>query len=223
MGKRIMFFGPSGTGKTTLAKYIGEKYDLKFIDSSMKSLMSKFDGMNHLDIMNMESKQIYLDDLQLLNLRSKLFRDSDQFVTDRSYLDIIAYHIIKSSKNVVKCDSDTLLFNAVYLLFRDCTHLIFIPFTDNMIDNWVIEDNNNRILNPYFQWQVSLVMRGILRLLNYKSSIIGDYGTIKLSNNMINNLPYHSDIEDNKSIKVLILDTEDYATRINRINRFLNL
>lgn len=223
MEKRIMFFGPSGTGKTTLSKYISENYGMPFIDGSMKSLMSKFEGMNHLQIMNRDPKQIYLDDLQLLNLRSKLFRDNTQFVTDRSYLDIMAYHIIKSSKENSKCDSDTLLYNIVYLLFRDCTHLIFLPFTDKMIETWSIEDNDNRILNNYFQWQVSLVMRGLLRLLQYKSSILGDHGTIKLSSGMINNLPYHSGIDNNKSIKVLILDTEDYATRINRINRFLNL
>lgn len=28
MSKRIMFVGPSGIGKTTLAKYISEKYGL---------------------------------------------------------------------------------------------------------------------------------------------------------------------------------------------------
>lgn len=37
--KRIMFVGPSGIGKTTLAKFIETKYGIPFISDSMSDLM----------------------------------------------------------------------------------------------------------------------------------------------------------------------------------------
>lgn len=37
--KRIMFVGPSGIGKTTLAKFIETKYGIPFISGSMSDLM----------------------------------------------------------------------------------------------------------------------------------------------------------------------------------------
>lgn len=39
MSKRIMFVGPSGIGKTTLAKFIETKYGIPFISGSMSDLM----------------------------------------------------------------------------------------------------------------------------------------------------------------------------------------
>ena len=35
MSKRIMFVGPSGIGKTTLAKYVAKREDLPFISGSI--------------------------------------------------------------------------------------------------------------------------------------------------------------------------------------------
>lgn len=45
--KRIMFVGPSGIGKTTLAKFIETKYGIPFISGSMSDLMPDIKEMHH--------------------------------------------------------------------------------------------------------------------------------------------------------------------------------
>ena len=91
MSKRIMFVGPSGIGKTTLAKYISEKYGLPFISGSMTDLLPATRDLSHIEILSLGSEAMYKSDFQLLNLRNKLFKDKEEFVTDRSYTDLAAY------------------------------------------------------------------------------------------------------------------------------------
>ena len=47
MSKRIMFVGPSGIGKTTLAKYVAKREDLPFISGSMSDLLPATEGANY--------------------------------------------------------------------------------------------------------------------------------------------------------------------------------
>lgn len=42
-----MFVGPSGIGKTTLAKYVAKREDLPFISGSMSDLMPDTKEMHH--------------------------------------------------------------------------------------------------------------------------------------------------------------------------------
>lgn len=205
--KQIMFYGPSGTGKTTLAKYISDHYNIPFISGSISDLIPSTKSLSHSEMINRDPKDIYKEDLQLLNLRGKKFNNVGNFVSDRSYLDIIAYHIIKVSKDLSKCDTESLFSIVKNLMMRDCTHLIFIPFTNKMIDEWKIEDNNKRILNPYFQWNVSLVMENILDLLGFNYYMLSD------------NMGY-SKILNNLQILVLKQTSMDY--RIKCIDRFLD-
>ena len=49
--KRIMFVGPSGIGKTTLAKFIETKYGIPFISGSMSDLMPDTKEMHHAEFL----------------------------------------------------------------------------------------------------------------------------------------------------------------------------
>lgn len=225
MEKRIMFYGPSGTGKTTMSKLISDKFGIPFISSSISDLIPKTKDMTHLEMMDRDYNKIYLEDMQLLNLRTKLFKDKQSYVTDRSYLDIFAYHLVKVSKGISECDSDVLLGNISAALLRDCTHIIFVPFEDNMIKTWEMEDNNKRVLNRYFQWYVSQVMSGVLNLLGYKSKIfpkitkginLGEIYPEKIYRNLEVGKPSYV------PLKVLILNTSDYDKRNEIIEYFLS-
>lgn len=224
MEKRIMFYGPSGTGKTTMAKIISDNYGIPFISSSISDLIPKTKEMTHLEMMDRDYKKIYLEDMQLLNLRSKLFKNETAYVTDRSYLDIFAYHLIKVSKGIEECDSNALLHNVSAALLRDCTHLIFTPFMEDMLKNWEMEDNRKRVLNKYFQWYVSQVMYGLLRLLGYKQRIIlnlikginmGKIYPEKIYRNLSIDLSLY------KPLKVLVINTQDFDKRNEIIKEFL--
>lgn len=227
--KRIMFYGPSGVGKTTMAKHISNKYGIPFISGSISDLIPKTKELSHLDMMNRDYKQIYIEDNQLFSLRAKNLKNEPNYVTDRSYLDIMAYHLVKISKGISECDTDVLLQNIAAALMRDCTHLIFVPMTKDMVKNWKMEDNDKRILNRYFQWQVSLVMRGLLEMLDYKQNLLKKI-FFNINQGMIYPEKVFRELNLNayknyylvyKPLKVLILNTDDYDVRNEIIDEFL--
>lgn len=233
MENRVMFYGPSGVGKTTMANYICDKYGIPFITGSISDLIPKTKGMTHVDMMDRDPKKIYLEDMQLLNLRSKNIKDHiyshiehPSYVTDRSYLDIMAYHLIKVSKSISECDTAVLFENVTAALARDCTHLIFVPFTEDMLHNWEIENNNKRVLNRYFQWHVSQVMYGILRLLDYKQNMLSKIKGINMGEIYPDKIYRHIDnikrLNYNMPVKTLIINTSDFDKRNEQIDYFLN-
>lgn len=101
-----MFVGPAGIGKTTLAKYISEKHGIPFISGSMTDLLPATKDLSHIEILSLGSEAMYKSDFQLLNLRNKLFKDKEEFVTDRSYADLAAYFWYKQSKSLPECEME---------------------------------------------------------------------------------------------------------------------
>ena len=63
--KRIMFVGPSGIGKTTLAKFIETKYGIPFISGSMSDLMPDIKEMHHAEFLHQECGELINKDYQL--------------------------------------------------------------------------------------------------------------------------------------------------------------
>lgn len=212
---RVMFTGVSGVGKTTLAKWASEYFNLPFISGSYSDLVKETKNMSHQDMINQDAETVFRQDMQLLSLRNKEFSQCDDFITDRSFFDSAAYFINKLSHRLPQCDIEHALECCKLLLSRHCTHLIFIPYSDKFFRDWVIEDNNKRILSKYYQYQVSQVMYGLLKLWGYKR-----YPKIwsKLHNGIDNMGTI--DIMGNK-IKILVLDELNLNKRKDIIKRFL--
>lgn len=175
---KIMFAGASGVGKTTLAKEVPGmiKFDvteyppvLDFISGSVSDLIPKTKDMSHKEMLERDSKDLLLEDFQVMNLRNKMFRDRDRFVTDRSYLDLAAYFYYKQAKNVPKCEMEHFFETCKMLLNQQCTHLILLDFTTAMVKEWVMEDNGKRIENNYFQFLISSIMDNVLNLWGFIS------------------------------------------------------
>ena len=173
---KVMFAGASGVGKTTLAKEVPGmvKFDvseyppeLEFISGSVSDLIPKTKDMSHKEMLERDSKDLLLEDFQVMNLRNKLFRDRDRFVTDRSYLDLAAYFYYKQAKNVPKCEMEHFFETCKMLLNQQCTHLILLDFTTAMVKEWVMEDNGKRIENNYFQFLISSIMDNVLNLWGF--------------------------------------------------------
>lgn len=219
MGKRpikIQLTGCSGVGKTTLAKYIASEYDIPFISGSYSDLVPQTKDEKHADMITKDPKLIYEQDHQVLNLRHKQLRNTFDFVTDRSYIDSIAYLINKISIHLRSCDIEAFITTCEALLERECTHLIFVPFTTKFLDEWEIEDNKKRVLNSYYQFQISQLIFGILDIFNFKESnvkiwVVGEKaGTITLP-------------MSKKKIEVLILDELDFTKRTKIVKNFLGI
>ena len=214
--KKVMLTGCSGVGKTTLAKWMAENFHLPFISGSYSDLVPETRYQKHSDMISKDPQEIYKQDMQVINLRNKQFSNKRDFVSDRSYFDSAAYLIQKLSHHIPECDTEHFINTCERLMAEQCTHLIFIPFTKNFLENWDMEDNSKRVLNRYYQFEVSQILYGILDLWNFKVNRINSFfsggnldciGTITCCG---------------KKIKVLILDETDFHTRQYLVSRFIN-
>lgn len=213
---QIMFTGVSGVGKTTIAKEVSEMLKIPFISGSYSDLVPETKDMPHADMIQQDAKTVFMQDMQVLNLRNKAFRVEDNFVTDRSYFDSAAYFINKLSHRLAECDLDHAIDLCKMLLGQQCTHLIFIPFSSSFFKDWVTEDNGKRVLSKYYQFQVSQVMYGLLDLWGYKP----DSKVIQA----VNGIPSTGTLEImGYKVKVLILDEMNYEKRKYLIRKFLQL
>lgn len=150
------------THNTTLAQAVAKKYDIPFISGSMSDLMPDTKEMHHAEFLHQECGELINKDYQLLNLRNKLFKDKETFVTDRSYVDLAAYFIYKQSTNIPECEVDAFLDICKDLTVQQCDLLIYLPLSMYNMKEWPMEDNKKRIINRYYQTQMSDIMGNLL-------------------------------------------------------------
>lgn len=207
---RCMFAGPSGIGKTTLAKYIAEKLSIPFVSGSYSDLVPSTSLEKHSDMLKKGTSDIYTEDHRLFRARVKKWGSFTHagmsFVTDRSYIDGVAYFIYKLSKDIPKCEIESLEHHSKMMFTRDCTHLIIMQCTETMVDNWRVEENEKRITNTYFQWMISNIMMAVSRRfgLSQRNVFGHKYYTIAKG-----------------TIKVLVLTSRDLDKNKELIDNFL--
>lgn len=166
---RIMFAGPSGIGKTTMANFVSNSLaGPEFISGSMSNLMSDTKNITHKDIITQDKKDLYQQDYQLINLRNKLFHDKPEFTTDRSYLDSAAYFIYKQDTSIPQCEIEHFVNLCKMLLNDHCDCLIFLNIHPGWANEWTVEDNNKRICNVFFQAHISAIMNMVLGMMGYR-------------------------------------------------------
>lgn len=233
--KQILFCGPSGVGKTTLAKAIAKELGIEFVSSSLSEIAPETMHVTHYDMLDKEARKSHSRNISYLNLRKKLFLTiTYPFVSDRSYLDIAAYEIIRAAKGEPTCDtSDVLEFVNEANSSSSITHIIFVPFTHSMFYQWVIEDNHKRITNTYFQTLVSKAFEIVLDKIGVKFGFFQMFkknptGKLLIHGNRYNMLAKDSWlIEDGngegvvRSIPFLVLNDIDMDKRMKSIRKFL--
>ena len=98
---RIAFAGPSGTGKTTLAAYVADRYGLELNPIGARSVATNmgFDGKPYEVI-----KAGRYAELQQRQLREKRAWEAahDDFVADRTTLDVLAYTTMHACETVTE-------------------------------------------------------------------------------------------------------------------------
>lgn len=159
---KVMFAGPSGIGKTTLAEGLSVNEGLLYLSGSVSDILPETKEMSHKDMLNRDQKDLYMEDYKILNLRKKLFQDKENFVSDRSFLDSAAYFYYKQVDKIPACEIEHFLELCKMCLNKYCTHLIFLPLNALQIKHWIIEENDKRITSGYFQAIISSIMSLIL-------------------------------------------------------------
>lgn len=221
---RIMFAGASGTGKTTLANFITSvmsdtSRNIPFVSGSVSDLLPQTKEMPHAEMLNRDSKTLAMEDFQILNLRNKLFdryaQEDSSFVSDRSFLDSAAYFIYKQADKLPQCEVEHFLSLCNMCLTKQCTHLVFVPFTQQMFRHWVTEDNQKRITSRYFQMEISRIMRMVLDIWSYNKR--GQLDSITKGFLSVNNFDYGAEYGEITSpygkTKVIILKEANLQNR----------
>lgn len=226
----VMFLGFSGSGKTTLANKLVDK-GFTFISGSMSDLLPLTKEEKHSDMLSHDSQELALQDYQLLNLRNKAFNEAAEsglvnVVSDRSFLDNAAYFLYKQANVLPQCEIEQFISICRQCLAKHCTHLIFLPFTLETFQEWVIENNNKRILNQYFQWTISQIMFMALERFGYvKQNSFNDMPNVSLFKPK-QSLEYGAEVGIINNIygntKVLILKELELDKRVEIIDLFVN-
>ena len=222
----IMICGPSGIGKTTKAKHISEQYNLDYISGSMSDLIPETKGIKHSDMLARDSSELVKEDYKLINLRNKLFKDKSYFVTDRSYVDSAAYFIYKQSTKMATCEIEQFISLNRMLLAQQCDLLIFLRMLPEDVDNWVTENNEKRVLNNYYQVQMSSIMQDVLYYMGFKetSKYRSEYPMGLFNKPLSINRPVSQGIlgTPHGEVPVLIIQDLDLKNRIRIIERYLD-
>jgi deoxyadenosine/deoxycytidine kinase len=91
---KIAFCGAHGTGKTTLAKLLAQKYNLE-VFGSLRTRWANF-GVADFEKLPVEVRTIFQYKMLISHLQTEDELWNDGFVFDRSVLDYLAYTIISS-------------------------------------------------------------------------------------------------------------------------------
>lgn len=221
----ILFAGPSGIGKTSLANHISrcpidfglsDENEPVFVSGSISDLIPSTKAMSHAEMLNRPLTDLYMEDIQVSNLRHRLFsqyvEEGKPYVSDRSFLDVAGYFIYKYSAKVCESEVRDFLKICKQCTLSDCSHLILLELTPNNMEDWSMEDNSKRILNRYFQVNISTLMAEVLLywdIVYDKSNSVYSTGTISS--------PYKE-----SRTRVLLLRELDYDTRCSIVKNFLN-
>lgn len=160
---KIFLSGPSGIGKTTMAKHIAELYGIKFVEGSSKVLWGDFGIKSHLDLIQKCDKDIdFAIEFQtaLLRYRKEVTENLTCFVTDRSPLDNIVYYLLQLSH---KIDAGKTLeyINICSESYPKDKYMQVLMYLTYPMTLQEIENDGFRITNHYYQLMVSNVFRMI--------------------------------------------------------------
>lgn len=239
----ILLAGPSGIGKTSLASHLSkcpidfglsDENEPEFVSGSISDLIPSTKSMSHAEMLDRPFEDLYREDVRVLNLRHKLFsqyvKKRIPYVSDRSFLDVAGYFMYKYSSKVCESEVRDFLECCKQNTLADCSHLILLELTPDNMDDWLMEDNSKRILNRYFQVNISTLMAEVLLHwgIIYEGS---DYKKVFVYNGT--RIPYKesrlvyrtgiisSPYKESKT-RVLLLKELDYETRCSIVKKFLN-
>lgn len=93
---KIQLAGAGGTGKTTLAQKISDKYGLTLLTSAAREVQKEFGLTTENDQFRMSAEARFSMQMEIVRRQWKLYNETDSYVADRCVIDQIAYTIDRS-------------------------------------------------------------------------------------------------------------------------------
>jgi hypothetical protein len=120
---RIAFAGASGTGKTTLAEWVSEEFDLPMNPVGSRTVAKAMGFSNPYDVDAMPGKRAEFQQ-RLVTDKREWEDEHPSFVTDRTTLDNLAYTMLHDVYAV-----DESLLNTIRGGLERYTHIVFFPIS----------------------------------------------------------------------------------------------
>ena len=159
---RIMLAGPSGVGKTTLATAIAKYLQIPFVSGSFSDAVPSTRDIPQKDMIDKANMGI---EIQAVKNRLEIYREYPSFISDRSFLDNMAYGNHKLSYKVTTCDMVDLYKFCSKLLLDYCDVLILVPYDYvYMSGSWEIKSNEKRVTNAIFQDLMTTIFRRVMEM-----------------------------------------------------------
>lgn len=225
---RAGFSGPSGIGKTYLAKLISKEMGIKFVSGSMSDLLPDTKNLNQVALNECPT---HAEEWSLLKARAELFCKAsglcESFITDRTFIDSVAYYIYKltgkksdTSQEEMNTRDMRFIRYAMSYLEEAFTHVILIQQNPHTWAVRNIEDNKKRITNWLFQWQISSLMLNVISELPATAGFEVKSLDIEVGDDpiMVNQIYLRIG-----RLKVLVVDEPDYTKREDIVRNFLKL
>jgi hypothetical protein len=159
---RVFITGTSGIGKTTLAKFIAERFGLPYISTSAGALWPRYGFTDHYDALKkcMANPEVgFLYQRDVLFNRLGVLVNEKEFVTDRGPIDNLAYFLLQQA--YYNKEHNGIILDACRYLHRLGDKTIFLGLP-NKEENYTIEDNGKRITDMMYQTLVNSTMEMVI-------------------------------------------------------------
>lgn len=150
--KRIFITGASGTGKTTLARWISINTRLPFLSTSAKEVWPSFGVKTHREVIQRSFTDMgfcMAYQYSVYELRRGLIQKKDAFVTDRSPFDNYAHYMLQGGQ-MENYNASRIFASQIGKSFEFGDLVIFIRFNPDT----VLEDDGKRMQNRDAQYMI---------------------------------------------------------------------
>lgn len=172
--KNICIIGPSGTGKTTIAKYIASRYRMEYITGSSRELSGRFDINSHQDIIklcaNDPDKAISFYKSILSHREDIMDNNPYHIVTDRGIIDLMVYFTMQLAPFMGIFEVEKFMQACTDILGTDLNKQIFI-FTPYTFKH-AIKEEDRRIVNQEYQAIISHAFDVFIKKYMPKAEVI---------------------------------------------------